>query len=214
MNRHPRVLLADEQPAVRGSLRRVLESAGFTVCAEASDADDALAAARRERPDVCITELRMKGSPHRAIAQINDELPGTEIIVLTVSRVVEDLVEAVRAGASGYLLKDMDLQRIPDAVRGVMRGEAAVPRVLVSRLMKELQAQRRGRVIQGSNGSAELTPREWEVLNLLADRLSTAEVAEQLVVSAVTVRRHVSEILKKLGVPDRQSAIELLDEQT
>ena len=214
MNDGPRVVLADEQPAVRASVGRVLEESGFTVCAEAEDAEATLAAARRERPDVCIIELRMKGSAHRVIERINDELPDTEVIVLTVSRVLEDLIEAVRAGARGYLLKDMDPQRIPDAVRGVMAGEAAVPRVLVTRLMQELRLQRQGRVLRGSNGPAELTPREWEVLNLMADHLSTAEIAEQLVVSPVTVRRHASEIMRKLGVPNREAAVELLDEQT
>jgi DNA-binding NarL/FixJ family response regulator len=208
-----RVLLADEQPAVRGSVRRVLEAADFTVCAEAGDATAALEAARRERPDVCIIGLRMEGSPHRAIAQITDELPGTDVIVLTASRMMEDLIEAVRAGALGYLLQDMDLQRLPDAVHGVLRGEAAVPRVLVTRLMREIQAQREGRVITGPNGRMELTPREWQILNLTADRLTTAEIAQRLVVSPVTVRRHVSQTLTKLGVPDREAAVELLDEQ-
>jgi DNA-binding NarL/FixJ family response regulator len=209
-----RVLLVDEQPAVRESVRRVLElDSGFEVCAEAGDAASALRAARRERPDVCIIGLRMKGEPLKAIGQITDELPETAVIVLTVSRSSSDLIEAVRAGARGYLLKEMNPERIPHAVRGVLDGEAAVPRDLMARLLKEMQAQRDGHVLRGSKGTVELTPREWEVLNLLGDRLSTAQIATQLFISPVTVRRHVSRILTRLGVTTREAAADLLDEQ-
>jgi DNA-binding NarL/FixJ family response regulator len=209
-----RVLLADEQPAVRESVRRVLErEGGFAVCAEADDAASALEAALRERPDVCIIGLRMSGEPLRTITRITDDLPGTAVVVLTVSRSHDDLLEAVRAGAAGYLLKEMNPERIPHAVRGVLDGEAAVPRTLVTRLLKEMQVQREGRTLRGANGTVELTLREWEVLNLLADRLSTAEIAAQLFISPVTVRRHVSRVLAKLGVTTREAAVDLLDEQ-
>jgi DNA-binding NarL/FixJ family response regulator len=136
------------------------------------------------------------------------------VIVLAVSQSRENLVDAVRAGATGYLLQEMNAERIPAAVRGVLSGEAAVPRTLVARLMKEVRTLGQGRSLVGESGSVDLTPREWEVLNLLAERLSTAEIAQRLRLSQVTVRRHVSSILDKLGVPDRDSAIELLDEQS
>lgn len=207
-----RVLIADEQPAVRTSVARIMEEAGFAVCAEASDAAGALDAARRERPGVCIIGLRMQGSPLRTIARITDEMPDTAIVVLTVSKALEDLIAAVRAGASGYLLKEMNPERIPDAVRGVLDGEAAIPRTLVRHLLRELQMQREGRIVRGPKGPTELTPREWQVLNLMADRLTTAEIAEQLFVSPVTVRRHISEALGKLGVPTREAAVDLLDD--
>jgi DNA-binding NarL/FixJ family response regulator len=209
-----RVLLAEEYPAVRESVRRVLEQdGGFAICAEADHAAAALETALRERPDVCIIGLRMDGEPMKTIARIADDLPDTAVIVLTVSRSHDDLLEAVRAGASGYLLKEMNPERIPQAVKGVLAGEAAVPRSLVARLMKEIQAQREGRILSGSNGAVELTPREWEVLGLLADRLSTGKIAAQLYISPVTVRRHISQIMGKLGVPTREAAAELLDDQ-
>jgi DNA-binding NarL/FixJ family response regulator len=210
----PTVLLADEEPTVRANVKRILESDGFVVCAETGDADATVETALRERPDVCIIGLRMPGEAVGAIRRITGELPRTAVIVLTVSRSRQNLVDAVRAGARGYLLKEMNPERIPAAVRGVLGGEAAVPRTLVARLLKEVQTLGEGRALVGESGAVELTPREWEVLNLLAARLSTAEIAQRLLLSQVTVRRHVSAIVSKLGVPDRQAAVELLDEQS
>ena len=208
------MLLADEQPSVRARVKGILESDGFAVCAESSDAQTTVDAALRERPDVCIVGLRMGGDPIAAISHITEELPGTAVIVLTVSQSRDNLVDAVRAGATGYLLQEMNAERIPDAVRGVLSGEAAVPRTLVARLLKEVRTYGEGRSLVGEKGLVQLSPREWEVLNLLAGRLSTAEIAERLHLSQVTVRRHVSSIVDKLGVPDRDSAVELLDEQS
>jgi DNA-binding NarL/FixJ family response regulator len=210
----PRVLLADEQPSVRSRVKGILESDGIEVCAEAADAESAVEAALRERPDACIVGLRMQGDPLAAISRISEALPGTAVIVLTVSQSRDNLVDAVRAGATGYLLQEMNAERIPAAVRGVLSGEAAVPRTLVARLLKEVRTYGEGRTLAGENGPVQLTPREWEILNLLGERLSTAEIAERLFLSQVTVRRHVSSVLDKLGVPDREAAVELLDEQS
>lgn len=210
----PTVLLADEQPSVRGRVKRILESDGFVICGETTDAESTVETARRERPDVCIIGLQMNGDPLAAISRITEDLPGTSVIVLTESQSRENLVDAVRAGATGYLLKEMNAERIPAAVRGVLSGEAAVPRTLVARLLTEVRTLGEGRSLVGENGQVELTQREWEVLNLLATRLSTAEIAQRLVLSQVTVRRHISSIVEKLGVPDRGAAVELLDEQS
>jgi DNA-binding NarL/FixJ family response regulator len=199
---------------VRDRVKRILESDGFVVCAETDDAESTVESALRERPDVCIVGLTMRGNPLAAISKITERLPQTSVIVLAVSQSRENLVDAVRAGATGYLLQEMNAKRIPAAVRGVLSGEAAIPRTLVARLMKEVRTLGQGRSLVGENGSVDLTPREWEILNLLAERLSTAEIAQRLHLSQVTVRRHVSSILDKLGVPDRASAIELLDEQS
>lgn len=207
----PRVLIADAQPTVRTRVARIMEADGFSVCAEANDAADALEAARRERPDICVLGLQMEGSSLEAIARISQEMPDTPVVVLTVSTKLEDLIAAVRAGASGYLLKEMNPERIPDAARGVLDGEAAIPRTLVRGLLRELQLQREGRLLKGPNGSVELTPREWQILNLMGDRLSTAEIAAQLFVSPITVRRHISKLIAKLGVSTREGAVELLD---
>jgi DNA-binding NarL/FixJ family response regulator len=133
------------------------------------------------------------------------------VIVLTASRATESMIAAIRAGASGYLLKEMNPGRIPAAVRGVLKGEAAMPRTLVVRLIREIQ-HKGGPMIKGKGGLVECTPRQWEVLNLMSDHLSTAEIAERLLISPVTVRRHISALLDKLGVEDRAAALELLRE--
>jgi DNA-binding NarL/FixJ family response regulator len=208
----PRVVLAEEHPTLRAAVRNVLEADGFVVCGEAEDAAESLRVVLRERPDICLVGLRMKGEALRMIASITDEQAGTGtvMIVLTASRSTESMIAAIRAGATGYLLKEMNPERIPAAVRGVLNGEAAMPRTLVIRLIREIQRLGRGPMLNGERGLVELTPRQWEVLTLMSDGFSTAEIAERLLVSPVTVRRHVSAMLDKLGVADRESAIALL----
>jgi DNA-binding NarL/FixJ family response regulator len=211
----PRVVLAEEHPTLRAAVKKVLESDGFVVCGEAEDPEEGLRVVLRERPDICLVGLRPAGSL-RMIARITDEQNGTGavVIVLTASRSTESMIAAIRAGASGYLLKEMNPKRIPAAVRGVLNGEAAMPRTLVVRLIREIQRHGRGPMLNGKGGLVEITPRQWEVLNLISERLSTAEIAERLLISPVTVRRHTSVILGKLGVADRESAIELLRDST
>lgn len=189
----------------------MLEAGGFVVCAVASTPEEGLRTVLRERPDVCLVGFRMDKATLRMIASIADgDGEGAVVIVLTESRATESMIDAIRAGAEGYLLKEMNPERIPAAVRGVLEGEAAMPRVLVTRLIREIQRMGRGPMLDGGGGLVELTPRQWEVINLLADRLSTAEIAERLMVSPVTVRRHVSAILDKLDVADREAAVKLL----
>jgi DNA-binding NarL/FixJ family response regulator len=208
----PRVVLAEEHPTLRAAVRNVLEVDGFVVCGEAEDAQESLRVVRRERPDICLVGLRMRSETLRMIASITDEQngTGTVVIVLTASRSTESMIAAIRAGATGYLLKEMNPDRIPAAVQGVLDGEAAMPRTLVIRLIREIQRLGRGPMLSGKGGLVEFTPRQWEILNLMSDQLTTAEIAERLLISPVTVRRHSSAILKKLGVADRESAIELL----
>lgn len=208
---YPRAVLIDEHPTLRAGLRSVLEDDGFVVCGEADSAGDGARVARESNPDVCLVGATMEGSLEM-IASIagEEDGDGTVVIVLTGSRSAESMIEAIRAGATGYLLKGMNPERIPAAVRGVLDGEAAMPRTLVVRLIREIQRMGRGPMLQGSDGLVELTPRQWEVLDLLADRLGTAEIAERLMVSPVTVRRHISTIQRKLGVADRAGAVELL----
>lgn len=189
----------------------MLEADGFAVCGVATNPKEALRTVLRERPDVCLVGFHMDRATLRMISGITGDGDGrTVVIVLTGSRSTESVVAAIRAGATGYLLKEMNPERIPAALRGVLDGEAAMPRTLVARLIREVQRMGRGPMLDGKGGLVELTPRQWEVINLMADRLSTAEIAERLLVSPVTVRRHVSAILEKLGVPDREAAVELL----
>jgi DNA-binding NarL/FixJ family response regulator len=209
-----RVVLADDHPPTRAGVRSALEEAGFIVVAEASDAPSAVAAAERTRPDVCLLDIHMPGGGIRAATEISTKSPETAVVMLTVSRNDADLFDALRAGASGYLLKDMDPARLPYALLGVLSGEAALPRGLVARLVDEFRARgkRRSLPLIGRRG-AGLTSREWEVLELMREKLSTHEIAVRLGVADVTVRRHVGAILHKLRVQTRTEALELLDEE-
>ena len=207
-----RVVIADDHPPTRAGVRAALERGGFVVCAEAADGATAVEAARRERPDVCLLDIHMPGDGIRAAETIAHELPETAVVMLTVSRSDSDLFDALRVGACGYLLKDIDPARLPLALHGVLQGEAALPRRLVSLLIEEFRERRRRRRIPiGGRRSVELTDREWEVLELMSEGLSTEEIAARLFISPVTVRTHVSAILRKLHVPTREAAIALLE---
>ena len=137
------VLLADDHARTRAMVRAALEKRGdFRVCAEAADADSALLEAERAQPDVCLLDINMPGSGIAAAARITAALPGTAVVMLTVSRQDEDLFDALRAGASGYLLKGMDEDRIGDALHRVLNGEATLPGTLVARLVEEFPRPR------------------------------------------------------------------------
>lgn len=207
-----RVLLADDHPPTRAGVRASIEGHGFVVCAEVGDAVSAVSAALRERPDLCLLDIHMPGSGTTAAAQITAADPDVTVVMLTVSGDEDDLFEALRAGAMGYLLKDIDPDRLPTVLRGVLAGEAALPRTLVARVMQEFsdRRQRRSLMLSGRR-RVELTDREWEVLELLRRDLSTGEIAERLHVTPATVRTHVAAVLRKLRVPDRASARRLLD---
>jgi DNA-binding NarL/FixJ family response regulator len=209
-----RVLVADDHPPTRAGVRLALEHGGFEVCSEAADAAGAVDAARSDRPDVCLLDINMPGNGIAAAAQIAHQLPDIAIVMLTVSRDDADLFDALRAGASGYLLKDTDPVRLPEALKGVLEGEAALPRTLVARVIDEFRERgRRKKLVFGKNRGVELTSREWEVLDLLHQKLTTAEIAERLFVSQVTVRSHIAAILKKLRVESRAEALKLLEER-
>ena len=207
------MVIADDHPPQRAGVRASLEEGGFDVVAEAGDAGAAFAAVQQHKPDVVLLDIHMPGSGIAAAARISSDVPETAVVMLTVSRNDADLFDALKAGAAGYLLKDMDSDRLPEALRGVLKGEAAMPRALVARLMDEFRERgpRRKLPLIGRKG-AELTSKEWEVLDLLREGLTTAQVAERLFVSPVTVRTHVSAILRKLKVKSREEAIRLLDE--
>jgi DNA-binding NarL/FixJ family response regulator len=193
-------------------VRRALESGGFSVCAEARDAEEAIYAAVRERPDVCLLDICMPGSGISAAEAIAAEVPECAIVMLTVSRSDSDLFAALRAGASGYLLKDIDPDRLPHALRGVLEGEAALPRDLAALLIEEFR--RRGRYQRlrlVRRGGEDLTSEEWEVLELMRSSFSTSDIADQLGVSPVTVKTHIAAILRKLRVSNRREALRLLD---
>ena len=206
------VLVADDHAPTRAGVRSSLEADGFVVCAEASDARGAVEASVRERPDVCLLDIRMPGSGIAAAASISAKVPETAIVMLTVSHDETDFFDALRAGAAGYLLKDTDPRLLPQLLRAVVAGEGVLSPGLIAKLIEEFRerGRRRRLPLSGSRG-VELTSREWEVLDLLRQGLTTAEIARRLFIAEVTVRTHVAAILRKLRVPDRRAALRLLD---
>jgi len=210
-----RVLIADDHAVARAGVREsVTDDPGFEVCAEASNAQDAIELALSELPDLCLLDVHMPGEGIRAASEITAALPDCAVVMLTVSRNDSDLFHSLRAGAAGYLLKDTDPGRLPNALRGVLAGEAAVPRALVARLIHEFRERGTRRLSTIGGRGVELTSREWEVLDLMAEGLTTAQIGERLFVSPVTVRRHISSIVEKLGAPDRSAAVRLYRESS
>jgi DNA-binding NarL/FixJ family response regulator len=200
-----RVVIADDHAPTRADIRMSLErDPRFKVVAEAPDAFGAIEAAVRERPDVCLLDVHMPGGGVAATWEISARVPQAKIVMLTVSRDERDLFAALRAGAAGYLLKDMDPRRLPHALDDVIRGAAAMPRQLMAGLIREFRDRApRRRTTVGEGLEAQLTSREWQVLDLVRQDLPTSEIARRLVLSPVTVRTHVNSILKKLDLPDR-----------
>jgi len=157
-----RVLIADDHAATRAGVREsVTDDGGFEVCAEASTAQEAIDLALSEKPDLCLLDVHMPGEGIRAATAITETLPDCAVVMLTVSRNDSDLFHSLRAGAAGYLLKDTDPGRLPDALRGVLAGEAAVPRALVARLIHEFRDRGTRRLSTVGGRGIELTSREW-----------------------------------------------------
>jgi DNA-binding NarL/FixJ family response regulator len=203
------VLIAAERLPTRVGLRLALEPEAR--CTEAADADSAVDAAVRDRPDVCLLGLDRSGQGLRVVNEIVTQVPSAAVILLTNKLDEEEFMAAVRAGASGYLTNSLDPARLPHVVAGALRGEPAVPRRFVSRLLDELRTRERRRsVVLEGKGRVALTAREWEVVELLLRAASTSEIAEELGVAPVTVRRHVGSVERKLGVATRAEVVALL----
>ena len=205
-----RVLLAEPDTPTRTGIRLALTRCGFEIAAEARDADGAIEAARRERPDIALVAADIPGDGISAARTIAAGDPGIRILVLTPRQDGDELVAAVLAGASGYLGKDVDPQRLPLVLEGVLGGEAALPRRFTEDVLEAFRGRdaRRTRVLGRTRRS--VTDRQWDILNLLAEGRSTAEMARRLGISEVTARRHVSSAVARLGVADRAAAVEVL----
>jgi RNA polymerase sigma factor (sigma-70 family) len=201
------VVVADAQSTWRLGVRTAFEAEGYIVAAEARTAEEAVAAALTRRPDACIVGMALPGGALDAARQIADRLPGTAVVLLAQALDDDEMIAALRAGASGYLSREIEASRLVAAVRGVLLGELAIPRGMLPALVDEIRvADRRQTARVLRERGVWLTPREWQIFELLARDLSTQEIAADLGISAVTVRRHISETLRKLGVADRDAA--------
>jgi DNA-binding NarL/FixJ family response regulator len=211
--RRAHVLIAAERLPTRVGLRLALEPEAR--CTEAADADSAVDAAVRYRPDVCLLGLDAKGQGLRVTNEIVSRVPSAVVILLTSQLDEEEFMAAVRAGASGYLTNSLDPARLPHVVRGAVRGEPVVPRRFVSRLLDELRTRERRRsIVLDGRGRVSLTAREWEVVELLLQSATTAEIAKTLGVAPVTVRRHLGSVERKLGVTTRAEVVALLSAES
>jgi DNA-binding NarL/FixJ family response regulator len=202
-----RVLLADDQELVRSGFRLILELAdGIEVVAEAADGREALELARGLQPDVVLMDVRMPELDGiEATRRIRQAGLDTRVLVLTTFDLDEYVYAAVRAGASGFLLKDAPREQLVTAVRTVARGEALLAPAVTQRLIERFLT--RPPADETAPELAELSPRELDVLRLVARGLSNAEIAGSLIVGEATVKTHVARILRKLGVRDRVQAV-------
>jgi DNA-binding NarL/FixJ family response regulator len=211
-----RVLIADDHAPTRDDVRRALEEGGLVVCAEAADAAHAVQLALNTKPDICLLDLRMPGGGVAAAWEIAARLPTTKVVMLTVSNEDTDLFSALRAGAVGYLVKDLDFRLLPGALTDVVEGKAAIPPALVTRMVKQFHTNEprfRTTAVETDLGP-RLTSREWDVLAALADGLSTREIGRRLHLKQSGVRAHISAVVRKLGVADREAAIAFFRDTT
>jgi DNA-binding NarL/FixJ family response regulator len=206
-----RVLLADDQALVRSGFRMILETRDdFEVAGEAEDGAGAVALARSLRPDVILMDVRMpKLDGVEATRRIVASGSPARVLILTTYDLDEYVHAAIRAGASGFLLKDVEPVHLVDAVRVVARGDALLAPTVTRRLLERFADALPGEPPPAPAGLATLTRREREILELVAAGLSNAEIAERLVLGETTVKSHVSSVLRKLGLRDRVQAVVL-----
>jgi len=202
-----RVIVVDDDPLARRMLRDVLQQAGIVVIAEAGGGREAIELSNYYKPDVVVMDLVMPGIDGiAATRQITSQTPDVRVVMLTSSDSEEVGLMTLRAGASGFLCKSVGVDALPRALRCARDGEAVVSRQLTMRLIEGMR-----RVREDGAGMrpirSPLTPREWEVLDLLCQERSTDEIADALVLSVETVRSHIKSVLRKLGVRSRQEAI-------
>jgi DNA-binding NarL/FixJ family response regulator len=219
-----RVLVADDQELVRAGFRLILEAAGFTVVGEAADGAEALTLAARERPDVVLMDIRMPvmdglaatrqltAPPAHGDLERGDPVPGDpahgapKVVILTTFDLDDYVYEALRSGASGFLLKDAPRADLIAAVRVAAAGDALLAPSVTRRLI-EAFAMRPASASPAPSALASLTPREQDILLLVARGQSNTEIARALVVSEATVKTHVTHLLAKLGLRDRVQAV-------
>jgi DNA-binding NarL/FixJ family response regulator len=199
------VVIADDQPMMRAGFKAVLEATGnIEVVAEAANGTEAVKAATEHMPDVVLMDIRM---PDMDGIEATRRLPRQRILILTTFGLDEYILDALRAGASGFLLKDAPTQEVIAAVRAVAAGDAVLSATVTRQLLDQVARRLPAPITREPDAAEALTGREQEVLRMLATGLTNAEIAEALTLSEPTVKTHVSHILGKLGLRDRVQAV-------
>lgn len=201
-----RVLVADDHSLFRDGLVSLLEAAGFTVVGQAENGQVAVEKSAQLRPDLILLDIHMPVmNGLEALRQINSTMPNVKIVMLTVSEDEENLLEAIKSGASGYLLKNLNSQAFIKSLEGLQRGEAALPRSAVPKVMKGLADLSRQR--SGQEAGVALSDREMEILRLVAEGQSNAAISEQISLSENTVKYHLKNIMQKMNAHSRMEAV-------
>ena len=204
-----RILIVDDHPLTREALAGLLAQNGFEVLGQASSGEEAIELARELQPQLVLLDLTMPGlGGLAALPLIRGEAPGAEVVILTAAEDEGSLLQAIRSGAAGYLLKSEPPERIVEFLRSVARGEAALSGAVARRLLAQVREGARSEVPESV--AQALSARELEVLLLLDHHLSTEEIAKRLFISEHTVRSHVKNLMGKLGVSSRRDALEKL----
>jgi two-component system NarL family response regulator len=203
-----RVMIADDHALFRQGLRIVLDAEpDLEVVAEASDGEEAIARATDAIPDIILMDVRMpKVSGIEAAARLKQELPASKVVMLTVSDEEQDLFEAIKAGASGYLLKEIEPAEVARAIRHIQAGQSLLSPSMASKLLTEFATMTK-RTDERAYAPPRLTDREMEVLKLVAQGMSNREIAKNLFISENTVKNHIRNILEKLHLHSRMEAV-------
>jgi len=200
-----RVVIADDQPMMRAGFKVVLEATGtIQVVAEAGTGEEAILAAEQHSPDVVLMDIRMPGIDG---IEATRRLPRHRVLILTTFGLDEYIIDALRVGASGFLLKDAPTQEVVQAVRAVAAGDAVLGPAVTRQLLDQVGRRLPAAVSRAPDDLAQLTDREQQVLRMLAAGLTNAEISQALVLSEATVKTHVSKVLGKLGLRDRVQAV-------
>lgn len=199
-----RVLVVDDHPLFRDGIASLLEAAGFEIAGQAGTGQEAIEAVQRLEPDLVLMDITMPGmSGLEALRAIKSESPETQVVMLTVSEEDEDLIQAIQAGASGYLLKNLDAGQFVEMLQGLQAGEAAITRKTAARLIARFAELAHPRV----SSPIELTERETQLLELVATGLSNKAIAQRLGLSENTVKYHMRNVLQKFNAQNRTEAV-------
>jgi len=208
----PNVVIGANDPATLAGMRLALEADGIAVSAEVHSLQELVEAVERFEPDVCLVDVELSGGGIKAAAELAGRVPAVAVVLLADDSGDEKFLDAMRVGATGYVPRRITPARLPSVIRAVLDGEPAIPRALVTLLINQYRSRPARRQLPSAQGrGVDLTSREWEVLDCMRDRLSTREIANRLMISEVTVRRHIGSVLKKLRVSSRADAIRLLE---